>query len=128
MKSTAPGCEERRIFAGKLLKMAQYYKFDKEKASRRPGVKPFKEALELMIDSYRMRTSYNESYVTAHWEKIMGKAISTRTKEVYVKDGTLFIKIDSAPLREELVRAKPKIIELINSEMNSDLIKEVVFI
>ncbi len=108
--------------------MAQYYKFDKEKASRRPGIKPFKEALDQMIDAYRLRTNFNESYVVAHWEKIMGKTIASRTTRVYIRDATLFLQIESAPLRQELVRAKSKIIELINEEIKTKLIREVVFI
>lgn len=108
--------------------MAQYYKFDKEKSSRRPGIKPFKEALDQMIDAYRLRATFDESYVVAHWEKIMGKTIASRTTKVYIKDGTLFLQIESAPLRQELVRAKAKIVELINSEMKTSLIKEVIFI
>jgi hypothetical protein len=47
---------------------------------------------------------------------------------VYIKDGTLFLQIESAPLRNELFRAKSKIIELINREMGSALVQDVVFI
>ncbi|MCE6990217.1 DUF721 domain-containing protein [Dyadobacter sp. CY323] len=108
--------------------MAQHYRFDKEKASRRPGVTPLKDAIEQMLDKYRIRNRFDQSYVVAHWDKIMGSAIATRTKKVYIKDRTLFLQIESAPLRSELLRAKSKIIELINREMNSSLVDEVVFI
>ena len=58
----------------------------------------------------------------------MGSAIGSRTQKVYIKDRVLFLQIESAPLRSELVRAKFKIIELINREMKSDLVEDVVFI
>ncbi|MCF2487049.1 DUF721 domain-containing protein [Dyadobacter sp. CY347] len=108
--------------------MAQHYRFDKEKASRRPGVTPLKDAIDQMLDKYRLRNRFDQSYVVAHWEKIMGSAIATRTKTVYIKEKTLFLQIESAPLRDELFRAKAKIIELINREMGSELLEEVVFI
>ena len=108
--------------------MAQHYRFDKEKASRRPGITPLKEAIDMMLDRYKLRNKFDQSYVVAHWEKIMGSAIGSRTKTVYIRDRTLFLQIESAPLRNELVRAKSKIIELINREMNSNLVDEVVFI
>lgn len=107
--------------------MAQYYKFDKGKASRKPGITPLKEAIEQMIDSYRLRTSFDETYLTAHWGKIMGHTIASRTQKVYVKNRILFLQIDSAPLRNELVHAKGKIIELINREMKTNLIDDVIF-
>ncbi|MCE7071362.1 MULTISPECIES: DUF721 domain-containing protein [Dyadobacter] len=108
--------------------MAMQYRFDKEKASRRPGVTPLKDAIDQMLEKYRLRNRFDQSYVVAHWEKIMGSAIATRTKTVYIKEKTLFLQIESAPLRNELFRAKGKIIELINREMGSELLEEVVFI
>ncbi len=108
--------------------MAQYYKFDKDNARRKPGVTPLKEAIERMFSASHMKKGYDESYLTAHWEKIMGSPIATRTQRVYVKDRVLFLQIESAPLRSELLHAKKKIIELINREMKVDLIEEVVFL
>jgi predicted nucleic acid-binding Zn ribbon protein len=108
--------------------MAQHYRFNKEQASRRPGITPLKDAIEQMLDKYKLRNRFDQSYVVAHWDKIMGAAIASRTKKVFIKDRTLFLQIESAPLRNELVRAKFKIIELINREMKSDLVEEVVFI
>jgi predicted nucleic acid-binding Zn ribbon protein len=87
-----------------------------------------KDAIDQMLDKYRIRNRFDQSYVVAHWDKIMGSAIASRTKKVYIKDRTLFLQIESAPLRSELLRAKSKIIELINREMKSSLVDEVVFI
>ena len=121
------------IFVKTLLiqkprRMAQYYKFDKERASRKPGVTPLKEAIEHLFGKPHMKRGFEESYVTAHWAKIMGHPISSRTQKVYVRDRILFLQIESAPLRNELVLAKKKIIELINREMKVELIEDVVFI
>lgn len=108
--------------------MAQHYRFDREKASRRPGITPLKEAIDMMLDKYSLRNRFDQSFVVAHWDKIMGSAIATRTKKVYIKDQILFLQIESAPLRNELLRAKPKIVELINREMGTNLVEDVVFI
>jgi hypothetical protein len=112
----------------KYMIMAMQYRFDKEKSSRKPGITPLKEAIDMMIDRYKLRSRFDQSYVVAHWDKIMGSAIASRTKSIYIKDRILFLQIESAPLRNELVRAKSKIIELINREMKSDLVEDVVFI
>jgi hypothetical protein len=124
------GSEEIPIFVYCLPpgSMAQYYKFDKEKSSRKPGITPLKDAIEQMLQAYKLKTSFNETYLSAHWEKIMGAAIASRTSKVYVKDRVLFLQLESAPLRDELVRAKHKIIELINREMKTSVIDDVVFI
>jgi hypothetical protein len=108
--------------------MAQHYRFDQEKASRRPGITPLKDAIEQMLDRYHLRNRFDQSYVVAHWDKIMGSTIASRTKKIFIKDRSLYLQIESAPLRNELVRAKSKIIELINREMKADLINDVIFI
>lgn len=108
--------------------MAQQYRFNKENASRRPGITPLKDAIDQMLEKYRLRNRFDQSYVVAHWDTIMGSAIGSRTQKVFIKDRTLFLQIESAPLRNELVRAKSKIVELINREMKSDLVEDVVFI
>lgn len=111
-----------------LTPMAQYYRFNKDSSSRKPGTMSLKDAFDQMIKVYQLNQTYNESYLEAHWGKIMGTSIASRTTKVYVKDKVLYLQIESAPLRDELVRAKAKIIELINREMNVDLIGDVVFI
>ena len=108
--------------------MAQQYRFNKENAARKPGLTPLKDAIDQMFSKYKLDTKYNETYLSAHWEQLMGKGIASRTTQVYVKDHTLFLQIESAPLRTELVRAKRKIIELINREVAENLISEVVFL
>ena len=54
--------------------MAMHYRFDKEKSSRKPGITPLKEAIDMMIDRYKLRSRFDQSYVVAHWDKIMGSA------------------------------------------------------
>lgn len=108
--------------------MALQYRFNKENASRKPGITPLKEAIDRMISSYKLRQQYDESYVSVNWEKIVGPAIATRTTRVYVRNRKLFLQLDSAPLRNELVRAKEKLINFINQEMNSSIIDDIVFI
>ncbi len=108
--------------------MAIQYRFNKENASRKPGITPLKEAIDRMVNSYRLRQQYDETYVSVNWEKIVGPAIANRTTRVYIKNKVLFLQIDSAPLRNELVRAKEKLISFVNQEMNSRLIEDIVFI
>ena len=110
------------------LFMAQYYRFDKENASRSSQVTPLKDAIGQMLKRYQLQTRFNETYLEAYWEKMMGKAIASRTNHLYVKERKLFIEINSAPLRSELVLAKQKMIQLINREIGSDVIEDVVFI
>lgn len=89
---------------------------------------PLKDALNAFLESFNMTSKYNETSLVASWEKIMGQTIASRTEAIYVQRSTLFLRISSAPLRQELVMAKTKLITLINKEMGKELVTEVVFI
>lgn len=103
------------------------YRFNKENASRRPGIKPLSEVIEQLLQTYRIKGRYDETSVAAFWEKIVGKVIASRTESVYVKEHVLFLKIDSAPLRSELVIAKSKLIQTVNREFGYELINDIIF-
>ncbi|MFC0185348.1 Protein of unknown function [Pseudarcicella hirudinis] len=106
----------------------QYYRFNKDNVRRKTGTISLKEAIDDLLNLYKLRGKYNETYIVAYWEKIMGKPIASRTSKIYVSEGKLFIQIDSAPLRSELLMAKNKIIQLINQEIGEEMIREVIFI
>ncbi len=81
-----------------------------------------------MLRAYRIQGKVNQVQVVASWEKIMGKAIALKTKELYFKDNKLFVLLISAPLKHQLVMSKTRVIELINMEVGAGVVEEVVFL
>ncbi len=100
----------------------------REHNSRKPGTTTLKAAIDEMLRTYELKNKYSETYLVAFWEKLVGRSIASRTGRLYVKEGTLYVEIISAPLRQELVLAKTKLIELLNREMGEEVVREVVFI
>ena len=96
--------------------------------ARKAGITTLKDAIGQMLQSYQLQGRFNETYLEAFWGKMMGSAIASRTNRLYVRDNILYIEIASAPLRNELVTAKQKMIQLINKDIGSDVIRDVVFI
>ena len=60
------------------------------------------------------------------WKDLMGNGVNSYTQEVILKGTTLYVKLTSAVLREELSYGKQKIISLINEELKKEVVKEVV--
>lgn len=96
--------------------------------SRQGDVIALKEGIEALVKAYRLQGKLNEVTVVSSWERVMGKAVALKTKEVYVNQGRLFVRLTSAPLKHELVMAKTRVAELINAEVGEVVIKEVVFL
>ena len=60
------------------------------------------------------------------WEEIMGKTIAKYTDKIQIIGTTLFITSTVAPLKNELLYQKEKIIERVNEAMGEKIIKDVV--
>lgn len=95
---------------------------------RQADIQPLKDEIKALLKAYRIQGKMNEVFIVASWEKIMGKAIALKTKELYFKDNKLFVQLTSAPLKHELIMSKTKVIELINTEVGETVIEEVVFL
>lgn len=87
-----------------------------------------KELIDDLINTYKLRTKINEVRLQHLWKDIAGNSVAARTIEIYIKDKTLFLRLTSAPLKEELFYAREKIIQQINKRLEGDFIKEIKFI
>ncbi len=97
-------------------------------SSRKTKSQTVGEAIEGFLETYKLKSKFNESYLVAYWEKFMGSTIAARTEKIYISRGILFIRISSSPLRQELILAKSRIISMLNKEIGEETIKDVVFI
>ncbi|MBD2699288.1 DUF721 domain-containing protein [Spirosoma sp. BT702] len=108
--------------------MNQTYRYNRDNATRVAGTTTVKDAIGQLLKAYQLQARFNETYLEAFWGRMMGPAIASRTNRLYVRDRKLHIDITSAPLRNELVNAKQKLIQLVNKDMGSEVIDDVVFI
>ncbi len=60
------------------------------------------------------------------WGNIMGKTIANYTDKIEIINSTLFISTNVAPLKNELIYQKAKIIERVNEALGERVINEVV--
>jgi len=90
--------------------------------------RPLKEVLQELIETYRLEGKLNEVKAVHSWEKVVGEMIARHTKDLYIRNGKLFIKIDSPALKNELSYSSSVIVEKINTEAGTKVIGEIIFI
>lgn len=95
---------------------------------RKTNDKSLKEALEQMFKVYKIKKRFDETAVVAHWPQLVGKAVANRTKEIYVHDRKLFLRIESSVIRNELLMMRDQIIQKINAEAEDSLIEDIIFL
>lgn len=85
-----------------------------------------KQALDAMVKNLKLKGGIDEVRVREEWQKLMGGPIAKYTREISLKKGKLYVKVDSAPLKQELSYSREKIKELFNKELGEEIIQEVV--
>lgn len=87
-----------------------------------------KEALETLIRELKLKNGIDEVRVNELWVKLMGAPIVKYTQHISLRKGKLYIKVASAPLKQELSYSREKIITLFNRELGEELIHEVIIL
>ena len=87
-----------------------------------------KQALAEMLDAYKLRGRMDELRLLSAWGKLMGPMVQKRTLDISIRNKILYVKLESAALREELSYSKEKLIQRLNEEVGADVITQVVFI
>lgn len=59
------------------------------------------------------------------WPEVMGQAIARYTSDLRIRNGVLYVKVSSAPLRQNLQMAHKNIAERINAHVHSHVLSDV---
>lgn len=95
---------------------------------RKANDKSIKEALEQMMQVYKIKRKFDETGIIAHWPELVGKSVANRTKELFIHDKKLYLRIESSVIKNELMMIRSQIIEKINTEAKSELVNDIIFL
>jgi len=95
---------------------------------RKPNDVTVKDAISKMLDVYRLRRKFDETSILSIWPEIMGTAIGNRTKQIYIHDKKLFLRIESSVIKNELIMVRQGIIQKLNEHAGSEVITEMIFL
>lgn len=95
---------------------------------RKANDKSLKEAIEQMLQVYKIKKRFDETHVIAAWPELVGKSVANRTKELFIHDKKLFLRIESSVIKNELMLMRAQIINKINDEAKSVIIDEIIFL
>lgn len=86
------------------------------------------EVIRELIETYRLEGKLNELKVIHAWESVVGKMIAKHTKDIYIRNKKLFVKVDSPALKNELIYSTSVILENLNKEAGTKVIEEIILI
>lgn len=75
-----------------------------------------------------LETPLNQYRLMAAWKDVMGAAIEPYTGEMFIKNQTLFVRILSAPLKQNLMMMRTSLVERLNKTVDAQVITEIRFV
>ena len=94
--------------------------------SKRDNTQKLSSIINKVINKNNLRHKIDQLNIIDIWRDIIGESIQKYVKEEKVKDYTLYIKLKSSVVRNEISYNKSKIIEKINKRIGKEAIKEIV--
>lgn len=88
---------------------------------------PLKEVLDRWMKAYGFESKMKEMDVINAWPELMGIAVANRTSKISIRNKTLYLKMDSSVMRDELLNGKTIIIERLNQHAGKEIITDVWF-
>lgn len=90
--------------------------------------KPISDKLWEIFSKLKLEKNICEHLALENWPKIVGEALSSHTYPKFVKNGVLYIYVDSGIWAQELNLLKPKILEDLNNFLKYPVIKDIIFL
>jgi hypothetical protein len=84
------------------------------------------EAMQQFLEGSRLKGDIQALQIEDVWEQIMGRTIARYTDKLQILGDKLIIHTQVAPLRQELIYQKEKIIQRVNEAMGKTIINEVI--
>lgn len=88
---------------------------------------PLGKLVNRILKAYGLEDKMKSYDLIAAWPDLMGPAVAQRTTDIRIENNTLYLKIDSSVMRDELFHGKQIIIARCNQFVGEALIRDVWF-
>jgi predicted nucleic acid-binding Zn ribbon protein len=93
---------------------------------RRSNTQTIAEVIHEYIDALKIRRKLKESRIEKQWEELLGQKAASLTKKIYIKQGILYVHVNSSALSNEILMMRETLIKKINEKAGEELITKIV--
>ncbi len=84
------------------------------------------DVIREFMTSYHLDEKMMQKQVIRSWEEVMGSMIARHTTRLTIRNKILYVRIDSAALRNELSFSREKILKALNQFVQAEVLSDVV--
>lgn len=93
----------------------------------RSNTQSIAEVIRAYLKESRLEKPLKERQLVQSWETLLGRSVARSTSKIYLKDGRLFVHLNSSVVKNELYMLQDEIIKKLNEAAGEELVKEIVF-
>jgi predicted nucleic acid-binding Zn ribbon protein len=98
----------------------------KDREFRKKSVQPLQDILKEIMGTPSMSRGIYPSRIPAAWNEVMGPSVARVTKNVFYRNGVVFVTLYSSTIRAELMMYRDKIVQRLNDHIGNSIVKELV--
>ncbi len=84
------------------------------------------EAIRAYLKESQLEKPLKERQLISSWESLLGKSSARATRDIYIKDGKLYVYLSSSVIRNELYMLQDEIIRKLNEAAGEELLSGMV--
>ena len=93
---------------------------------KRHNDQPIHEVLSKLMKSPSYKNGFYDTKIKQIWENKLGKLLLNKTEKIHFSKGTIYLKLNSAPLRQQLMMGKDKLIKNFNNELGDSIVNNII--
>lgn len=90
------------------------------------------ESITNLLNAYLrevgLETPLNQHRLIELWPEVMGKTINNDTGELFIKNQTLYVRIKSAALKNDMMMNRSEMVQRLNEAVGAYVITDINFI
>lgn len=93
---------------------------------RRSETVNIREIINELLKEHGIEEKLSENRLLNSWEELLGKSIANSTKDLYIKNGVLYVSLRSSVVRHELMMIRDELVKRLNEKAGREVITDVV--
>lgn len=89
---------------------------------------PIGEVIRELLNTYHLQTRFEEASVIGSWDRVVGAPVAKRTRQLYIRNRILYIRLDSPSLKNDFLLNKSHVLELLRKEFGPDSVADLVLL
>lgn len=93
---------------------------------RKKDTQTLDELVRIVLRNMGLEERFREQEVLEIWPLVVGNTIASKTQELFMNRGTLYVRFSSAVVRNEVLLVKEGLIAALNEKLGTIVVKELI--